>query len=246
VADPYQPEIQAAVVIAGAMGTSSTSVPLIPLGPAEALADLLAGNRRFVAGRPRHGYHVTSEAGRQPDQRPYALVVGCLDSRVIPEALLDQDFGSILVVRTGGHVVDSAVLGSVEFAVSVIGVPLVLVLGHQYCGAVTTSVQALRSGQRPTGDLGYIVDAVAPALEDVSATASVIRAAAELDGHGTAAGEELAEMVERRHLVRTVELLAASQPSAGLIAAGKLAIVGARYDVDTGRLDLVIPGPAQR
>jgi len=235
------------VVTAGAMGSAiSTAPPSSPPGPAEVLADLFAGNRRFVAGRPRHGYHVTSEAGRQRDQRPSALVLGCLDSRVIPEAVLDQDFGSIMVVRTGGHVIDSAVLGSVEFAVSIIGVPLVLVLGHQYCGAVTTSVKALRAGQQPTGDLAYIVNEIAPALEDVSATAAIIRAAAELEGHGTAVSEELAEVVERRHLVRTVDRLVASQPSAGLIAAGKLAVVGARYDVDSGRLDLVHPGPPRQ
>jgi carbonic anhydrase len=226
---------------------TSVSPPAFPPGPAEALADLLAGNRRFVAGRPRHGYHVTSEAGRQPVQHPTALVVGCLDSRVIPEALLDQDFGSVMVVRTGGHVVDSAVLGSVEFAVSVIGVPLVMVLGHQYCGAVYTSVAALRgSSGRPAGAMSYIVDQIAPALDDVISGSAVLAAAADLHGRGEAAGEALAELVERRHLVRTVEQLSQSHPSAELIAAGKLAIVGARYDVDTGRLDLVGPGTDPR
>ena len=113
--------------------------------PSAALAALLAGNARFAAGRPRHG-HLRTPAGRSPVQHPFALVLACLDSRVTPEAVLDQDFGAVMAVRTGGHVLDDAVLGSVDFAVSVVGVPLLFVLAHRYCGGVAATVSAGRDG----------------------------------------------------------------------------------------------------
>jgi carbonic anhydrase len=99
--------------------------------PADALAELIAGNRRFVSGRPLHGHNVSAAAAASGGQRPHAVVLGCIDSRVPLEAIFDQTFGSICVVRSGGHVVDRAVLGSVGFAVSALDVPLIMVLGHR-------------------------------------------------------------------------------------------------------------------
>ena len=104
--------------------------------PADALAALIAGNRRFVSGRPQHGHEVSAAAAASGGQLPHAVVLGCIDSRVPLEAIFDQTFGSICVVRSGGHVVDRAVLGSVGFAVSALKVPLIMVLGHVRCGAV--------------------------------------------------------------------------------------------------------------
>src|SRR6185295_13757286 len=97
-------------------------------------------------------------------QQPHAVVIGCIDSRVPLEAIFDQTFGSICVVRSGAHVVDRAVLGSVEFAVTALNVPLVMVLGHERCGAVASTVAALQGQQRPSGDLAYLVDEIAPAV----------------------------------------------------------------------------------
>jgi carbonic anhydrase len=194
-------------------------------GPARALASLFAGNRRFAEGRAHHGY-LHSPAARSSVQKPYALVVGCLDSRVIPEAVFDQDFGSIMVVRVGGHVIDSAVLGSVDFAVSTLEVPLVLVLGHQYCGAVITSAQAVRDGVRPAGPVGYLVEQIAPAVDDVLAS------------HG-ADDPGLVEKVTCRHVARTVEALSAVPVVTRRIEAGTLQVVGARYDVDTALVQLL-------
>src|SRR3954452_13997018 len=85
--------------------------------PAEALAELIAGNKRFVTGRPEHGHRVSAAAAASGGQQPHAVVLGCIDSRVPLEATFDQPFASICVVRSGGHVVDWAVLGSVGFAV---------------------------------------------------------------------------------------------------------------------------------
>jgi carbonic anhydrase len=189
-----------------------------PLDTATPLARLLAGNQRFVAGRPRYGHRVDAPAARTSSHHPWALVVGCLDSRVPPEAVLDQDFGSVVVVRTGGHVLDEAGLGSVDFAVSVFGVPLVVILGHQYCGAVAATVQAVDSGNRPGGPMGRLVDEIEPAV----------------DRRG-----DQAERVERtvdRHVARTVSKLSELASVRERVEAGTLEIVGARYQVDTGQV----------
>jgi carbonic anhydrase len=190
--------------------------------PGDALAELIAGNRRFVAGRPQHGHEVSAAAAASAGQLPHAVVVGCIDSRVPLEAIFDQTFGSICVVRSGGHVVDRAVLGSVGFAVAALKVPLIMVLGHVRCGAVDATVQALRAGERPEGDVGYLVDEIAPAvhavgLDDPDATAKAMRA----------------------HVARTVRRMREVTGVAEAIAAGRVSVAGAVYDLDTGWVDLL-------
>src|SRR3954463_1846992 len=135
------------------MTASPATSPIVK--PADALAELIAGNRRFVSGRPQHGHQVSAAAAASGGQQPHAVVIGCIDSRVPLEAIFDQTFGSICVVRSGAHVVDRAVLGSVEFAVAELGAPLIMVLGHKRCGAVAATVSALRSDEHPAGDIGY-------------------------------------------------------------------------------------------
>ena len=190
--------------------------------PADALAELIAGNRRFVDGRPQHGHEVSAAAAASGGQVPHAVVLGCIDSRVPLEAIFDQTFGSICVVRSGGHVVDRAVLGSVGFAVSALNVPLIMVLGHVRCGAVDATVQALRAGERPDGDVGYLVDEIAPAVravgvDDPEATAKAMRA----------------------HVGLTVRRLSEVTGVPAAIAAGKVAVAGAVYDLDTGCVELL-------
>jgi carbonic anhydrase len=212
---------------AGSSPPAATGMPSSPAGtaadvthrmrPADALADLLAGNRRFVSGRPEHGHKVSAAAAASGGQQPHAVVLGCIDSRVPLEAIFDQTFGSICVVRSGGHVVDRAVLGSVGFAVSKLNVPLIMVLGHARCGAVEATVAALRAGDRPEGDVGYLVDEIAPAALAVG-----------LD-HTDAPARAM-----RVHVGRTVRRMhdVAGVPEA--VAAGRVGIVGAVYDLDTG------------
>ncbi|MEV6487551.1 carbonic anhydrase [Actinoplanes sp. NPDC051633] len=190
--------------------------------PADALAELVAGNRRFVNGEPEHGHEVSAAAAASGGQQPRAVVLGCIDSRVPLEAIFDQTFGSMCVVRSGGHVVDRAVLGSVGFAVGALGVPLIMVLGHVRCGAVAATVDALRTGERPAGDVGYLVDEIAPAVRSA----------------GTE-GPDAADRAMRAHVTRTVSRM---QEIAGVpeaIAAGRVSVVGAVYDLDTGWVDLL-------
>ena len=190
--------------------------------PADALAALLAGNRRFVSGRPEHGHDVSAAASASGGQQPHAVVLGCIDSRVPLEAIFDQTFGSICVIRSGAHVLDRAVLGSVDFAVDKLGVPLIMVLGHKRCGAVQGTVEALLAGDRPGGDIGYLIDEIAPAVRAVG-----------LDD------PDVVDKAMRAHVRRTVGRLrdVAGVPEA--IAAGRVAVVGAVYDLDTGRVDQI-------
>jgi carbonic anhydrase len=190
---------------------------------AEALADLLAGNRRFAAGRARYGHDVTSSAARTSVHRPYALVVGCLDSRVPPEGVFDQDFGAVVVVRTGGHVLDEAGLGSVEFAVTAFDLSVVVILGHQYCGAVSAAVEAFGSGVEPGGTVGHLIADIAPAVQE----------SADGDPDG------LVDRAVDRHVTRTVAVVSELPTVRERVTAGGLAVVGARYQIDTGEVALV-------
>src|SRR5689334_3334164 len=187
-----------------------TTDPLAPPSPpivtaADALAELVAGNKRFVSSRPEHGHSVSSAAAASGGQQPHAVVVGCIDSRVPLEAIFDQTFGSICVVRSGGHVVDRAVLGSVAFAVAKLGVPLIMVLGHKRCGAVQAAVEALQAGERPEGEIGYLVDQLAPAVEAVGL-----------------ADPEVAEKAMREHVAATVRRMPEVQGVAEPVAAGRV------------------------
>ncbi|GLY97704.1 carbonic anhydrase [Actinoplanes sp. NBRC 103695] len=190
--------------------------------PADALAALVAGNRRFVSGRPEHGHDVSAAASSSGGQQPNAVVLGCIDSRVPLEAIFDQTFGSICVVRSGGHVVDRAVAGSVGFAVGALGVPLIIVLGHVRCGAVTATVEAVRAGERPDGDVGYLVDEITPAVLSVGADSP-----------------DAPDKAMRAHVARTVTRMREITGVPEAIAAGRVAVAGAVYDLDTGWVDLL-------
>jgi carbonic anhydrase len=207
---------------AGTSPAGTASADPSSAGPAEALADLLQGNRRFAQGRPRHGHDVAAAAATSAGQQPRAFAIGCIDSRVPLEAIFDQTFGSVCVGRSGGQVLDRALIGSVEFAVSALRVPLVMVLGHERCGAVAATVDALRSEHRPGGALGYLIDEIAPAV--------LAAGLDDPDVHGRAL---------RHHVSSTVARLAGNEMVAAAVDARSLAVVGAVYDLDTGRVELL-------
>jgi carbonic anhydrase len=205
------------------MATATSGRRLAP-GAERAVAELLAGNRRFMSGALRYGHNVAAAAAVSAAQHPYAVVLGCMDSRVPPEAVFDQDFGSIAVLRSAGTVLDRAVTGSLEFAVTELNVPLVLVLGHERCGAVQATVDVLRGRRRPDGSVGYLVDAIAPVVREAGLR-----------------HDEVAARAVRGQVARTVERLRA--PGGGCVAdavqAGRASVIGGVYDLDTGRVDLL-------
>jgi carbonic anhydrase len=192
--------------------------------PAAALARLLAGNRRFVSGHARHPHQTLADLHEvAAGQHPFAITIGCADSRVSPEFLFDQGLGDLFDNRVAGNIVDDLLLGSIEFAVEEFGSPLVVVLGHERCGAVSATIDAIESGAGAPGHIGTIVDALRPIVEP------------EL----SRPGDVVDNAVRANIRAQAAQLTARSELLAGHVRAGELRIVGARYDLDTGRVTLV-------
>jgi carbonic anhydrase len=191
--------------------------------PVTAWKALKEGNERFVAGTPAHpSQSIADRARLASGQKPTAVVFGCADSRVAAEIIFDQGLGDMFVVRTAGHVIDSAVLGSIEYAVTVLNVPLVAVLGHDSCGAVKATIEALDTGVMPSGFVRDIVERITP---------SVLQ--------GRHSGLTRVDEFEERHVNETaVQLRVRSAPVASAVAAGTLAIVGLTYHLADGRVVL--------
>ena len=191
--------------------------------PVTAWKALKEGNERFVSGQVQHPSQSVDDRTRLAHgQKPTAVVFGCSDSRVAAEIIFDQGLGDMFVVRTAGHVADSAVLGSIEYAVTVLDVPLIVVLGHDSCGAVKATLSALEDGEVPGGYVRDIVERVTPSIL-----------------LGRHAGLTRVDEFETRHVNETVvQLRVRSAPVAQRIIEGRVAIVGLTYHLADGRVVL--------
>jgi carbonic anhydrase len=203
------------------------------LSPAQAWARLEAGNRHWVSGRLEHPDQDASRRGAvAARQDPFATVVSCIDSRLPPETVFDQGIGDLFAVRTGAQTIDGLVTASIEYGPLENGTPLIVVLGHQRCGAVTAAVHAIQSSAHLPGHLDAIVQRLRPAYHKATgttlATESPVAAA---DEAGTA---DLIDRVIRAQVLRVVSALAHDGPLAALVAVGALGIIGAYYDLETG------------
>lgn len=187
--------------------------------PESIWADLLEGNRRFVAGRPRARELVRSRQALAEGQHPRVIVLGCADSRVSPELVFDKGLGDLFVVRTAGNIADLVALGSIEYAAEHLHARVLVVLGHERCGAVT----AAASGEAmPTPNLEAIVKKIAPALEPLK---------------GRARGEELVRLGVEANVHQSAKDILASSPIVRHAAAeGKLTIIKAVYRLRTGEV----------
>ena len=199
------------------------------ISAAEALDRLREGNRRFVRN-VRDGAALTDAARRAQlvdGQAPFAIVLGCSDSRVPAELVFDQGFGDLFVIRVAGNVVAPSQVGSVEFAAERFGSPLVVVLGHSRCGAIDAVLETL--GQPMSGalrNLRSIVDRVRPSVEPLLRTELAARP------------EALVAAAVRANIRASAEhLRSGSEILENLIHAGRLAVVGAEYSLDTGVVD---------
>ena len=189
--------------------------------PINAWKALKEGNERFVAGEPAHpSQSIERRAELAGGQKPTAVLFGCADSRVAAEIIFDQGLGDMFVVRTAGHVLDSSVIGSIEYAVAILEVPLIVVLGHDSCGAVKATITALDDGSVPGGFVRDIVERVTPSI---------------LVGRREGLSE--VDELEAKHVNETVRLLSErSNIIAERLASGKVAIVGATYHLAEGRV----------
>lgn len=182
------------------------------------------GNERFVRSEPAHpdqdAAHRAEVAG---GQNPFATVFGCSDSRVAAEIIFDQGLGDLFVVRTAGHVVDSGVLGSLEFGSALLNIPLIVVLGHDSCGAVAATLEAMEDGALPGGFIRDLVERVTP---------SVLAA--------NRAGETSPDEVLAEHVRQTAQLLVErSQVVGQAVTEGRCAVVGLVYALTDGRVRVV-------
>jgi carbonic anhydrase len=205
-----------------------------PDTPSTALAELLAGNRRFVTGVRIHpNQDAEYRATLAQEQRPFAVVFGCSDSRLAAEIIFDRGLGDLFVVRTAGHIVGAEVLASIEYGVSVLGAPLLVVLGHDSCGAILATLDTIAGRLEPGPGLTAIIDRVTPSIN----TAAV---------HGVTAADDIAAV----HVERTMDMITERTALAAPVAAGTCGVVGLTYRLADGRItvagsrprDLAEPG----
>lgn len=193
--------------------------------PDEALQRLLEGNQRFISGSLTHPNQSTLAQVRQElanGQMPWATVLGCIDSRVPPEIVFDQGLGDLFVARTAGQVIDDAVLESIEYTVEE-GAKLILVLGHQTCGAVKATIDTLKQNGHAEGHIDALVQSITPAVEMVRMQP----------------GDLLDNAVRANVILEVQQLVSSSGIISHAVQDGGIKLVGARYDLGTGAVQVL-------
>ena len=194
-----------------------------PASPDEALAELSAGNKRYVTGKNLHHDFGPERPALAQSQHPFAIILGCADSRVAPELAFDQSRGRLFVVRLAGNFVDDNGLASIEFGSSVLGASLIMVLGHNECGAVKAAVDVVTKNAQLPGHLPELVAHLKPAVEK--------------------AQKETGSLVDnaiRENALLNVETLRNSEPIlVDLVKKNRLRVVGGLYDLASGRVEVL-------
>jgi carbonic anhydrase len=197
-----------------------------PQNAREAWQALVEGNHNFVAGTPAHPRQDADvRRAIANKQKPFAALFGCSDSRLAAEMIFDVGLGDLFVVRNAGQVIAETILGSLEFAVEVLKVPLIMVLGHDECGAVRAAMDASSGKLEVEGEFIHnLVDRMMPTLE-----------------RSHAAGETSIDDITARHVADTIaELLERSKVISSAVKTGKLAVVGANYKLELGDIHMVV------
>ncbi|BCG48276.1 Carbonic anhydrase, beta class [Citrifermentans bremense] len=216
-----------ATALAATAGIAFASGAAAGVSADEALQKLIDGNNRYVESKMKSSAlcDATARGKLAKGQQPYAIILSCSDSRVPPEIVFDQALGEVFVIRVAGNVADPLVLGSVEYAAEHLHPPLVMVLGHERCGAVTATVGAKGKAE---GNIGAIVKAIEPAAKKAKAKykgkskEEIIECAAEINAKDVAA-----------------DLTRKSKVVAHMVKEGKLKIVSAKYDLDDGKVTIL-------
>lgn len=193
---------------------------LEPLSPDAALKRLMDGNQRFVQQKSQHPDQSPARMKEVAQaQHPFATVLSCADSRVAPEILFDEGIGDLFDVRVAGNIVIPEVLGSIEYAAAILGAPVLMVLGHERCGAVTAAVK----GEPLPGHMGSFVKAIEPAISRTKGKSG--------DSVDNAVIANVQYQIEQ--LKQRSDILSERSQD------GTLKIVGGRYDLDTGMVTLI-------
>ena len=196
-----------------------------PNTPALAWTTLMEGNKRFVGNIASHpNQDAVRRTSLTSGQHPFVTIFGCSDSRLAAEIIFDMGLGDAFVVRTAGHVIDNTALGSIEFGEEYLKVPLIVVLGHDSCGAVTATQAAVETGSMPAGHVRGIVELITP---------SVLAALREDSASG------IDSMVTEHVKQTAARLLEESPIIAAGVSSGKTAVVGLTYHLNDGRAELV-------
>lgn len=191
-----------------------------PTNPQEAWDSIQDGNRRFVSGNLAHPRQdIDRRTSLAVAQKPFAALFGCADSRLSAEIIFDVGLGDLFVVRNAGQVIAETILGSLEYSVEVLGVSLILVLGHDECGAIRATIDATEGRVATTGEfIADLVGRIQPTVE-------------EANRQGKFTIDEVTEL----HVQDTIsEMLSRSKVIADAVKAGKLAVVGANYKLVEG------------
>ncbi|NYE96535.1 carbonic anhydrase [Psychromicrobium silvestre] len=194
------------------------------LTPEQAWLRLRAGNERFINGTSQHPNQDSSHReSLVRQQNPFAVIFGCSDSRLAAEIIFDLGLGDAFVVRTAGQVIDLAVLGSIEYSVAALGVPLIVVLGHDNCGAITATKEAVDTGEMPRGYLRNLVERITPSV-----------LASRRDG-GQGVNDYMVEHIKQT----SARLVETSRVVAEAVEKQQVAVVGLAYRLNEGRAELV-------
>ncbi|MGF6312924.1 carbonic anhydrase [Bradyrhizobium sp. i1.8.4] len=208
-----------AVSAVGRLGDNIVDANL--LSPEAALKRLMKGNDRYVQGASRGGHFKGERQVLVDGQNPYAAVLSCADSRVVPELAFDSGLGDLFVCRLAGNFANDDTLASMEYAVAVLSTPLILVLGHDHCGAIDATIKSLHEGRPAPGHIPSIV--AAPAVK----------------GSCQKTGDTFADATRQNVIDNINKLKSASPILSSAIEQNRLKIVGGLYRLDTGRVDLL-------
>jgi carbonic anhydrase len=191
------------------------------VAPAEAISKLKEGNGRYTSGNVQHpGQTAERRTELAKTQHPFAAVVSCSDSRVPPEIIFDQGLGDLFIVRVAGNVINDEGLGSIEYTVDHLGTRLVLVLGHQRCGAVDAARETIAAKGKAPGHIQSLVTAIKPAVE--------------------ATAKDDLETTIKANVKNVVQALRSSTPILKAeVDSGKIQIIGGYYSLDTGAVTLL-------
>lgn len=231
--------------VASALLAGAAGVPRLPVASAagqpgadEALRRLIEGNQRASASRfirPNQTDERRAEIAKE--QSPFAVVLGCADSRVPPELVFDQGYGDLFVIRVAGNIASEVVLGSIEYAVEAFHVPLVVVLGHERCGAVSAALDVLSKGTEAPGHISALIEAVKLPVQQAR-----LRLMLDALKPGAKPNPDL-DVVDLAVRANTLHVVDAIQHSEPLLKeegeAGRLKVVGMRYDLDTALVEVL-------